>query len=61
MILPSYIWLRHMERKFMMEEGESGRERKRGEKKEGNKGRERKGGSSSLGGLALVDYSVMLR
>lgn len=45
----------------MMEEGESGRERKRGEKKEGNKGRERKGGSSSLGGLALVDYSVMLR
>lgn len=37
-----------------------GRGRK-GRKKERKKERERKGASSSLGGLALVDYSVMLR
>lgn len=32
-----------------------------GRKKEGKNERERKGRSSSVGGLALVDYSVMLR
>lgn len=35
--------------------------RKEGRIKEGKKVRERKGGSSSLSGLALVRYYVMLR
>ena len=36
-------------------------EEEKGEKKEGKTVRERKGGSSLLSGLALADYSIMLR
>lgn len=46
------------------EEDEEGRAegiRKEGRIKEGKKVRERKGGSSSLSGLAMVCYCVMLR